>query len=531
MGVSPNLSSGSLSRFFEAGLLSSDWDKFEEHGIFRNVYIGTDTANLHHLVRDHEPPGNRYLIYPFPAIYNEPAWKPTAQMLGHHYLTAESLNDLSSFPVREVRDALVDTYFRDIHPGFPIIDEADFRRRYRDADNPPPLLVFQAVLLAAACITDHPRVAASRQVTTATLFRRAKTLFDLRHEHDRVDLIQASLLLGLYTESADTVASNAYYWVGNAVRIAFGMGLHRTASLRYVPPNRRRFYRKYKKIWWSLFYKEVMLALEHGRPSLIRANDFDIGPLEDDDFLNMDDSPDRLVNPRFCCVLGELSMVALDIQNLRSPRGDVETDAIAQTSLEHRLAAVALRIPTTHDGWSCQLRLLYNLVTLVYYRTSENADPVKLCSEAGSTILTTFEAMIVKGTIHQCHLSCTTALVGAALQFAREVRSATAEGSIIKAVSAHGQLERLRAPAEALAMYFPQVEAVCRLCKSLSARAEILIKEFHAPTSPLSISQIPAEASIDWEGIMANYRMPNFGFGLEGEDWLNDFSWANMDSS
>ncbi|KIW17090.1 hypothetical protein PV08_04281 [Exophiala spinifera] len=522
---------GNLSRFFEAGVISSKWDGFEEKGTFRDVYIGTDVANLHHLVRDHELPGSGCLFYPFPAIRDELSWKPAPGPSIQHYLPAEAVNDLSSFPVRPVRDALVDTYFENIHPGFPVVDEASFRQRYKDPDNPPALIVFQAMLLAAARITDHPQVAASRELTTAVLFKRAKTLFDLRHEHDRVDLIQAALLMAWYTDSSDTVASNAYYWVGSAVRIAFGMGLHRTASLRYVPVNRRRFDRKYKKIWWTLLYSEVMLALEYGRPSLIRIDDFDVGVLEDDDFKNMDDSEDLAVNGRFCSILGDISMVALDILSLRAPRG--RPGDLTTTAIERRLAAVAMRILPTHDAWSCQLRLIYNLVALTFYRTSDDGGAAKLCSEAASNILTTFEAMVVHGTIRQCHLSTTTALTAAAIQFAREARSAAAAGSIVKAVSAHGQLERLLGPAEALSPYFPHIKAVRKLCKSLSARAEVLITEAQEPNSSLSNSQIPPEASIDWEGIMTNYRMPDLGFGLglDGEEWLNDFSWANAEQS
>lgn len=523
----PSCDSGNLSRFFEAGLISSNWDRFEEHGTFRNVYIGTDVANLHHLVRDHESPWSGCLSYPFPAIRKELGWKPRPGVPGYHYLTADAINDLSNFPVRPVRDALVETYFQDIHPGFPIIDEAEFRRQYGNPGDAPPLLVLQAVLLAAARISTHPQVAASRATTTATLFRRAKSLFDLRYENDRVDLIQAALLLAWYTESSDNVASNAYYWVGNAVRIGFGMGLHRNASLRYVPAYRRRFSRKYKKIWWSLLYSEVMLALEYGRPSTIRTDDFDVGLLVDDDFRNMDDSEDELVNRQFCAVLSDLSLVALDVLSLRSPRAkDVY---LVTASIENRFAAIAMRIPAAHSVWSCQLRLVYNLTTLIFYRTSGEAYAMKLCSEAASNILTTLEAMVVQGTIRQCHLSCTTTLMGAAIQFARDVKWAAAEKSVIKAISAHGQLERLLAPAEALLPYFTQIEAVCRLCKSLTARAARLIRELQDQLSPTSSSQAAPAVSIDWEDIMTNNRMMVEDFRWEGEEWLNDFSLADGD--
>jgi transcriptional regulatory protein AMDR len=52
--------------------------------------------------------------------------------------------------VKEVRDALVESFFNDINPGFPVVDEAEFRMQYEDKDSPPPLLLFHAVLLAGA---------------------------------------------------------------------------------------------------------------------------------------------------------------------------------------------------------------------------------------------------------------------------------------------------------------------------------------------------------------------------------------------
>ncbi|KAJ6103528.1 fungal-specific transcription factor domain-containing protein [Penicillium capsulatum] len=517
--------SSNLSRFFETGIISGKWDGFEENGTFRNVYIGTDVANIHQLIRDHESQGNHYLYYPIPAISETLPWKARPEPTGHRYLSVESINDTSSFPVRPIRDALVETYFNDIHPGFPIIDEASFRQRYADPANPPPLLILQAVLLAAAGISDLPQVAASRAITTAILFRRAKTLFELRHETDRVDLVQAALLLARHTESSDTVASNAYYWVGNAVRIAFGMGLHRIPALPYVPPTRIRFYRKYKKTWWMVLYSEAMLALEHGRPCMVRAEDFDVGLLTEDDFLNMDDSEDHLVNRGFCSVLVDICLAALDVLRLRAPKVcDAES---IMSSIEQQLAAVALRIPPTHDVWSCQLRLIYNLVALVHYRTSSEVNAVKFCSEAASDILTTFESMLAQNTIRKCHPSSTMALMGAAIQFAREVRSKAASGSIVTAISAHGQLKRLLAPANTLSPYFANLEAVSTLCNSLAVRAEILIKEHQAQAS-LATPQALVETGINWEDLMANHHMPNAGIDLDVGDWLNDYAWDNV---
>ncbi|TKA61568.1 hypothetical protein B0A55_10775 [Friedmanniomyces simplex] len=211
-----------LNSFYQRGIGAHHWEVFHETDPIRIVYVGDSTANLHHLVQAEEP-ANR-LHFPWPPIKPTLPWQPdTHHTAAAGYLTSAVAQDLASFPARTVRDALVQTYFDDIHPCYPVIDEEEFRRQYRDPNNPPPLILFHAVLLAAARISDHPMVASSRPTVTATLFRRAKSLFELRHENDRVYLVQAALLIAWHVEDSDTISSNSYHWVGQATRIALGL--------------------------------------------------------------------------------------------------------------------------------------------------------------------------------------------------------------------------------------------------------------------------------------------------------------------
>ncbi|KAK0970817.1 hypothetical protein LTR91_004558 [Friedmanniomyces endolithicus] len=235
-----------LNSFYQHGIGARHWEVFHETDPIRVVYVGDSTANLHHLVQS-EQPANR-LHFPWPPIKPTLPWKPDTQhTAAAGYLTSAVAQDLVSFPARTVRDALVQTYFDDIHPCYPVIDEEEFRRQYRDSRNPPPLILFHAVLLAAARISDHPMVASSRPTVTATLFRRAKSIFELRHENDRVYLVQAALLIAWHVEDSDTISSNSYHWVGQATRIALGLGMHRDLTGRsttLMPGFDRRHYRR-----------------------------------------------------------------------------------------------------------------------------------------------------------------------------------------------------------------------------------------------------------------------------------------------
>ena len=126
-------------------------------------------------------------------------WKPHGeQPLVRWY--AKVAENAGALPTKEVRDDLLESFFEKIHPGFPIVDEIQFKTRYADPENPPPLLLLQSVLLAGAHVSQHPKVAASRSLVKMALFRRAKALFDMHFENDRMHLVQSALLFSWHFE-------------------------------------------------------------------------------------------------------------------------------------------------------------------------------------------------------------------------------------------------------------------------------------------------------------------------------------------
>ena len=507
-------SSEALTSFLERGLLSADWQSFEVDGQIRLVYIGTKTSNLSHLIRNNERLSGDYLHYPFPSSIIP--WKPLTGQA-----RAPGFDDLGSLPTRSVRDALVDTYFRDIHPGCPIIDEESFRRQYASPTDPPPLLVYQAVLLAAARICDHPLVSASRNTVTATLFRRTKGLYDMRHENDRLHLIQAALLMASHTENGDTAGSNAFFWIGAAVRTSFGLGMHRRPASRHLPTADAGVFRIYRKVWWSLVHAEVFLAIDLGRPCMVRAEDFDVGGLEDEHFKNVNGSADHLVNRTYCTTLNELTLLALEVLKLCGPREYVSAEQRA--TISNRLAAFILHIPSLHDFWSCQLRVKYNLLVLVVHREEDVPDTVHLCSTAASNILTTFETMMAQNTIRQATITSSSALMASAIQFGRDASLGQADSRLMKLVSAHGQLERLVVVAEKLLQVWPSVAAIHRLCITLAARAAVLIKD--REQRQLSGSADMGHIDIAWEDFLGVDWDATLGPDLEtAEAWMTSSS-------
>ncbi|KAK0255926.1 hypothetical protein LTS09_009228 [Friedmanniomyces endolithicus] len=507
-----------LNSFYQRGIGARHWEVFHETDPIRVVYVGDSTANLHHLVQS-EQPANR-LHFPWPPIKPTLPWKPDTQhTAAAGYLTSAVAQDLASFPARTVRDALVQTYFDDIHPCYPVIDEEEFRRQYRDPRNPPPLILFHAVLLAAARISDHPMVASSRPTVTATLFRRAKSIFELRHENDRVYLVQAALLIAWHVEDSDTISSNSYHWVGQATRIALGLGMHRDLTGRsttLMPGFDRRHYRR---LWWLVLQAETMTALEYGRPSMVRSEDYDQPPLNHGEFRNFDGSLDTLICADYFLINSELCEIALQVLALNAPNAQILDSA----GIDERLARLALRLPRMNDFWSCQLRISYSLVVLVLHRTTRSPDSPIIAREAASTILTTFETLLSAGSIRKCSFHCSTPLLAAGIQFFQDMKSAVSTTALMRANAAHAQLERLLRPVEELAKYWPHVEALSKLCISLSNRGMAMLSDatVHQPDGEAdSQADFLAQADISWHDIMAGYQLPDLRQGLDTEEWM-----------
>ena len=244
------LAKTALTRFYHHSINASTWTVFDESSNVRIAYVGTSASNLAALVNQEAKFSNAHaasLYFPFPSIRPVVPWKPAKSLPLVKWYSTSFADDISALPAKDIRDDLVNSYFAQIHPGFPVVDESQFRTQYNDFNNPPPLMLLQAVLLVGAHVSNHAKVARSRSLVKMALFRRAKALFDLHYENDRMHLVQAALLFTWHCEGADDFSSNVYYWVGIACRVAFSLGMHRDLShtaVNQMPKGDRRIYRR-----------------------------------------------------------------------------------------------------------------------------------------------------------------------------------------------------------------------------------------------------------------------------------------------
>jgi hypothetical protein len=162
----------------------------------------------------------------------------------------------------------------------------------------PPLLLLQAILLAGSKVCTSPELLdadGSAIPAALTFYKRTKALFDADYETDRVTIIQALVLMGWYSESAGDVVKDAFYWTRIATAIAQSSGMHRSAQRTQLSMTDKRLW---KRIWWTLFTRDRLLAIALGRPVLINIDECDVEMLGVDDFIEGEDaSNDVLLDP------------------------------------------------------------------------------------------------------------------------------------------------------------------------------------------------------------------------------------------
>lgn len=485
-----------LAQFHRHSINTSLWRVFDDTTNMRIAYIGTPVSNLSKLVEDEiefTGPQAPSLHFPFPSIRPPLPWKPPRDLPSIQCYSQSFINDIGSLPPEDLRAHLIDTFFEKIHPGFPIVDETQFRNACGNpnTENSPPLLLLQAVLLAGTHASDHPSVVKSRSLIKRSIFRRAKALFEVHYENDRMHLVQAALLFTWHADSADDVSANAYYWVGVACRIAFGLGMHRNLgdnSCSRMPLDERRIYRR---IWWTLVQLDVLVSLHHGRPLMILAEDCDQPPLQTDDFIETGSSErNPNIDVDFCIQNACLCEILRSILRLSSPGAAREHNTnpslfeSRKSSIDFELSNWYLRLPSRLKDvngphvkfWSLQLQMHYNMALLHLHRlprptiresmhTLETSH--ETCRSSAQSIASILETMINSKFVAQCWFTCLTSLLAAAIQLCFEARSASRNWASTLEIQAQNRLARLLDSAFAISRHWSSAEAIFHLYKNL----------------------------------------------------------------
>ncbi|KAI9762300.1 MAG: hypothetical protein M4579_000448 [Chaenotheca gracillima] len=318
-----------------------------------------------------------------------------------------------SIPDTELRDELLRSYVEFVHGYMPLLDLNSFLMIVDREDGSlgsVSLLLFQAVMFAATAFVDlrHLQNAGfeSRREARKVFFQKARLLYDFDYEVDRVTLVQALLLMTYWYETPND-QKDTWHWMGVAISLSHTIGLHRNPEKSNMDPKRQSLW---KRIWWSCYMRDRLVALGMRRPTRIKTEDFDVPMLTLADF-QLEALPSEVSCISYDCSVArniehqrqlavmciEKAKLSLCISRVLSVQYSVLNNNQGALTPEGHTQTTMMLLPKkseaeTHEVEKCDLELVnwvQDLPEFARYRTPESAD-----LPAGDDVLTVHRALL-----------------------------------------------------------------------------------------------------------------------------------------
>lgn len=213
--------------------------------------------------------------------------KPLPAKIGPEDVAYLEKKGALALPKATLRSEMLRAFIEYVHPYMPLLDLHDFLMKIDRPDGSAgkvSLILFQAVMFAGSGFVDMQYLRAAGYVTRKEarkdFFQKTRLLYDFDYESDRVSLVQALLLLTYYYETPDD-QKDTWHWMGVATSVAHTIGLHRNPEKTNMDAKRVKLW---KRIWWSTYMRDRLIALGMRRPTRIKSEDFDVPMLTVDDF-------------------------------------------------------------------------------------------------------------------------------------------------------------------------------------------------------------------------------------------------------
>ncbi|RKL12292.1 Cutinase transcription factor 1 beta [Fusarium oxysporum] len=201
------------------------------------------------------------------------------------YLRSKGALSVPSVPLQS---ALLQAYVEYVNPYMPL-ELFPFLNAINAGDGRAEkvsLLMYQAVMFSATAFVD------------------IELLYDFDCEPNQLVVVQALLLMTYWYETSED-KKGAWHWIGVAISLAYTLCLHRDPSTTSMSSARQKLY---KRIWWSCFMRDRLIALGMRQPSRIHDKDFDVPMLEESDFDIEVFPQDDNILPRQCAVVRDITM-------------------------------------------------------------------------------------------------------------------------------------------------------------------------------------------------------------------------------
>ena len=336
----------------------------------------------------------------------------------------EYLKAKGCFSLPTKSDDLLKAYFRFVHPSFPVLDGPTFLREYANdgIQKLNLLLLWSMFSVAASYVPNY-----ARKTVKETFVQRAKLMFDLSHENDKLVLVQSTLLLSFWFAEAEDI-KQSWYWSGIAFGLGQTLGLHR--DLKSGPQSTFIQQRSlWRNLWRCCMLRDVWLAFGMGRPLRINKADCScpVRPTSDYQFRNIVLKGENLYTsdevPKFLNMWQRLVSVTDVLREILSTKEMLASDR--RNILQGEINPQDQQEPTLQlEIVSRHLRLHQYATLIALYQISEETEKVQAAA-AGTTSVV--EAFLADATIAFVAPFAVPLLVPAMLRYLSALKSKKAQ--------------------------------------------------------------------------------------------------------
>lgn len=253
---------------------------------------------------------------------------------------------------------LVLLFFQKLFPIYPIFNRREFWEDYEN--DKTPWILLHAICFMSSSYASESLIKAcgfpNRAKANLTFYTRAKSLFDLGYERNKLVLVQSLLLLSFHVGQPDDIWYT-HTWIGMATSTAETLGIHRSMKYCNIP---KRDQSLFKRLWWVLFNRDCAMASLFGRTPRTNVDHCDKELHEFDDF----DEESEDVEILYQLHLTKLTFIHRDITVYRWNSDDSSSRVFPLCNRvrewKNQLPAVLLFEGDNDNIFSMALELIYN---------------------------------------------------------------------------------------------------------------------------------------------------------------------------
>lgn len=164
-----------------------------------------------------------------------------------------------SLPERAHLDALMSVFLDHVYPLYPIVNRQEFIQQYKN-DHLSLILIY-AISFIAVAFTSQSMLSLLgfhfQQEAHSFFYKKAKALFDMGYETNKITILQSTFLLSFYSGGPNTYW-NFYSWISTAVTIAKAIGIyHSNIAISNMQAQDKSLM---QRLWWALAVQDSICS-------------------------------------------------------------------------------------------------------------------------------------------------------------------------------------------------------------------------------------------------------------------------------